>query len=209
MLDRIVLTGDFSRDNAPELTADLDAFNVSKVKFFTNALDTETYGLDAVLTWSQNFTGHDLSISYAANFNKLKPGAIQTSERLRGREDIYFDGRERAFLIASAPNSKMNLTFDYRYNKFNANLRFVRFDKLQLLDYNYADFDKYDPKITTDLTLGLQLGKNFSFSVGGNNLLNVVPNKSDAVNSESGGINEPVQMGFNGTYLFSKLSIKF
>ena len=207
--DRIVLTGDFSADNAPELTADLDAFNVSKVKFFTNALDTETYGLDAVITWSQNFTGHDVSISYAANFNKLKPGAVQTSERLRGREDIYFDGRERAFLIASAPNSKMNLTFDYRYNKFNANIRLVRFDKLQLLDYKYAEFDQYDPKITTDLTLGLQLSKNLSFSLGGSNLFNVVPNRSDAVNSESGGIYEPVQMGFNGTYLFSKLAVKF
>jgi iron complex outermembrane recepter protein len=207
--DRIVLTGDFSRGNAPELTADLDAFNVSKVKFFTNALDTKTYGLDAVVTWSQNFSGHDLAISYAANFNKLKPGAVQTSQRLRGREDIYFDGRERAFLIASAPNSKMNLTFDYRYNKFNANLRFVRFDRLQLLDYNYAEFDKYDPKVTTDLTLGLQISKNFSLSLGGSNLFNVLPDKSDAFNSESGGIYEPVQMGFNGTYLFSKISVKF
>ncbi|NEU09877.1 TonB-dependent receptor [Flavihumibacter sp. R14] len=207
--DRIVLTGDFSRENAPELTPDLDAFNVSKVKFFTNALDTETYGLDAVLTWSQNYSGHDLSVSYAANFNELKPGAIKTSERLQGREDIYFDGRERAFLIASAPKSKMNLIFDYRYNRFNANLRFVRFDKLQLLDYKYEEFDEYDAKITTDLTLGFLLNKNFSFSIGGSNLFNVLPNTSDAVNSESGGIYEPVQMGFNGIYLFSRLSIKF
>lgn len=209
--DRIVLTGDFSRDNAPELTATFDAFNVSKVKFFTNALDTKTWGLDAVATWAQNFSGHDLSVSYAANFNKLKPGTIKTSQVLSNRADVYFDDRERAFLVASAPVSKMNLTFDYRYDKFKANLRFVRFDRLKLLDYRYdlSDYDRYSPKITTDLTLGYQLSNNFDLSLGAANLFNVVPTKSDAVNSESGGIYEPVQMGFNGTLFFAKLAIKF
>jgi len=153
--DRIVLTGDFSRDNAPELTATFDQFNVSKVKFFTNALDTKTYGLDAVATWSQNFAGHDLSISYAANFNKLKPGSIKTSAILKGREDVYFDDRERAFLIASAPSSKMNLTFDYRYNKFNANLRFLRFYLLKLLYYpfRFSEYSTFHPKTPPPLTL--------------------------------------------------------
>ncbi len=209
--DRIVLTGDFSRDNAPELASTFDQFNVSKVKFFTNALDTKTYGVDAVATWSQNYSGHNIAISYAANFNKLKSGQIKTSTILAGREDVYFDDREKAFLIASAPKSKMNLTFDYHYTKFNANLRFVRFDRLQLLDYNYdlSNYDQYDPKITTDLTFGYDLNNHFNLTLGASNLFNVLPNESDAFNSESGGIYEPVQMGFNGTYFFGKLGIRF
>lgn len=208
--DRIVLTGSFTEDNSPEIAADLQRFNVGEVKFFTNALDTKTWGLDGVFTFSTPLSSNqNFSVSLAANVNKLEPGKIKTSPKLAGKEDIYFDDREKAFLIASAPNSKINLTFDYSYSKFNANLRFVRFDKLQLLDYNYAAFDKYKARITTDITLGYKLSKNFTLSLGASNLLNVHPSTSDAVNSESGGIYEPVQMGFNGTYYFTKLAVKF
>ena len=208
--DRIVLTGSFTKDNSPEIAADLQRFNVREVKFFTNALDTKTWGLDAVFTFATRFDNNQtFSASIAANVNKLEPGKIKTSPKLAGKENIYFDDREKAFLIASAPNSKINLTFDYRYSKFNANLRFVRFDKLQLLDYNYAAFDKYKARITTDVTLGYQLSKNFTLSLGASNLMNVHPSTSDALNSESGGIYEPVQMGFNGTYYFTKLAVKF
>ena len=208
--DRIVLTGSFTEDNSPEIAADLKRFNVGEVKFFTNALDTKTWGLDGVFTWATAFNGNqNFSMSLAANVNKLEPGKIKTSPKLAGKEDIYFDDREKAFLIASAPNSKVNLTFDYRHSKFNANLRFVRFDRLQLLDYNYAEFDIYEARTTTDVTLGYRFSKNLALSLGASNLFNVLPSTSDAVNSESGGIYEPVQMGFNGTYYFTKLALKF
>ena len=208
--DRIVLTGSFTEKNSPEIAADLQRFHIGEVKFFTNALDTETWGLDAVFTYATTFGyNQSFSSSLAANFNKLKPGNIKTSPKLAGKSDIYFDDREKAFLVASAPNSKVNLTFDYRYSKFNTNLRFVRFDKLQLLDYNYAAYDKYAARITTDLTFGYAFTKKVSLSIGASNLFNVHPSTSDAVNSESGGIYEPVQMGFNGTYYFTKLAFKF
>lgn len=207
--DRVVLTGDFTADNAPEIADDLEKLNVSVVKFFTNALDTKTLGLDAIITWTKQFGGdHNFSATLAANFNKLETGDIKTSPKLASRKDIYFSERERSFLIASAPPSKINLTLDYRIRKFNVNLRFVRFDRIRLQDYD-GDYDVFDPRIVTDLSLGYQVSKVFSFVLGASNLFNVYPNKQDATLTDSGGIYEPAQMGFNGTTFFGKLAFRF
>ncbi|KAA2242926.1 TonB-dependent receptor [Chitinophaga agrisoli] len=207
--DRIVLTGDFDADNAPEIATDLQNLNVSVVKFFTNALDTRTLGLDAIVTWSKRFTGgHDFTATLAANFNDLETGDVKTSAKLANRKDIYFSERERSFLIASAPPSKINLTLDYRIGKFNTNLRFVRFDRIKLLDYDGV-YDVFDPRIVTDLSVGYKITGNLSWVIGVTNLFNAYPNKQDAGLTDSGGIYEPVQMGFNGTYFFSRFSFRF
>jgi iron complex outermembrane receptor protein len=207
--DRIVLTGDFTEETAPEIAGDLQNLNVSVVKFFTNALDTKTLGLDAIVTYSKRLGGdHHLTTTLAANFNDLETGDIKTSDKLANRKDIYFSDRERSFLVASAPPSKINLTFDYRYRKFNTNLRFVRFDRIRLQNYD-LEYDVYDARITTDLTLGYQLTKALNFVVGVSNLFNVYPTQHDPTLTDSGGIYEPLQMGFNGTYFFSRLSFKF
>jgi len=207
--DRIVLTGDFTADNAPEIAADLDKLNVSVVKFFTNALDTKTLGLDAIVTWNKRFSGgHDFTATLAANFNDLETGDIKTSAKLAGRKDIYFSDRERSFLVASAPPSKINLTLDYRYGKFNTNLRFVRFDRIRLQNYDLV-YDIYDARIVTDLSVGYQIIPAVTWVVGASNLFNVYPTKHNANLTDSGGIYEPLQMGFNGTYFFSRLSFRF
>ncbi|WP_217607204.1 TonB-dependent receptor [Chitinophaga sp. GbtcB8] len=207
--DRIVLTGDFTAENAPEIAADLDQLNVSVVKFFTNALDTKTLGLDAIVTWNKRFSGgHDFTATLAANFNDLETGDIKTSAKLASRKDIYFSDRERSFLVASAPPSKINLTLDYRYGKFNTNLRFVRFDRIRLQNYDLV-YDIYDARIVTDLSVGYQIIPAITWVVGGSNLFNVYPTKHNANLTDSGGIYEPLQMGFNGTYFFSRLAFRF
>lgn len=207
--DRVVLTGDFDASNAPEIAGDLENLNVSVVKFFTNALDTRTLGLDAIVTYTTRLGGdHNLTTTLAANFNDLETGDIKTSQKLAGRKDIYFSDRERSFLVASAPPSKINLTFDYRYRKFNTNLRFVRFDRIRLQNYD-LEYDIYSAKIVTDLSVGYQITKALNFVVGVSNLFNVYPTRHDPTLTDSGGIYEPLQMGFNGTYFFSRLSFRF
>jgi iron complex outermembrane recepter protein len=146
-------------------------------------------------------------VSYAANFNEMELGDIKTSDKLKGKEDIYFGEREQYFLLASAPNSKMNLGFDYKIRKFNANLRFVRFGEVRLIDF-IDEEDIYSPKITTDLTLGLNLSNVFSLHVGSANLFNVYPDAQDT-ETETGGLWDAVQMGSGGAFYFARLGFKF
>lgn len=204
--DRIVLTGAFE-DTDPQIGAELQALNVGAAQFFTNAVDTRTTGVDIIAQYSTRLGGGDFKATVAANFNEMTIEDIKTTQKLGGKEDIYFGEREQYFLLASAPDSKINVTLDYTVNKFNVNLRFVRFDEVVLIDW-VGTKDVYEAKISSDLALGYQFTDNLRLIVGGSNIFDVIPTAQDT-ETETGGLWDPVQMGFNGAFYFAKLGFKF
>jgi iron complex outermembrane receptor protein len=144
------------------------------------------------------------------NFNRLDIDQVKTNDKLAGKEDIYFDLRERYFARAAAPNSKINLTFDYNKGKFGALLRFVRFGEVVLANWNYdeTDLDVYSPKVTTDVALRYAFSKQAALAIGVNNVFNVYPDRSLPSLTESGGAWDPVQMGNNGAFYYARLNIR-
>ncbi len=208
--DKIVLTGLFdSEDTALPAGArtELAKLGVGSAQFFANALNTNTRGIDAIISYNTLLGKGVFTTSLAANFNKMTLGAIKTSSLLPGTENYYFGEREKRFLLASAPNSKINLTLNYKIGKINTNVRFVRFDSVLLQDWLGRD-DFYKANYTTDLSLGYEICKGFNFVLGGSNLFNAFPTGQD-IETEGGGLYDSVQMGIGGAYFFGRLAMKF
>ena len=214
--DRIVLTGSFYSDD-DLIGGELAKLNIGAAQFFTNAVNTTSKGLDAILTHSTNFSGHqNLKFSVAANFNNMVIDKIYTNDKLEGKEGTYFGLREQYFLLASAPKSKLNFGVDYTRESFFANLKLTSFGKVELINWNDngdnivdpGELDTYNSRITTDLSVGYSL-KHFTFTIGGVNILNVYPDKNDPGLTESGGIWDAVQMGFSGAFYFARVGFKF
>ncbi len=203
--DRIVLTGAFD-DEDPDIGDDLKSVQVGAAQFFTNAIDTETLGLDVILTYTALVGLNRVRVSFAGNFNDMTLGTIHTSPKLRGKEDIYFGQREQFFLLASAPESKLNLTFDFSRDRYNASLRFVRFGQVTLIDF-LDEKDVYEAKVTTDLSVGFDLSRNVRLTLGGANLFDVYPTPQDT-ETETGGLWDAVQMGFSGAFYYARLGFK-
>jgi iron complex outermembrane receptor protein len=222
--DRIVLTGKFN-DKDPQIGSVLRSLRVSEAQFFANALaSTTTYGLDAVVKHAASLGKGQLNTALAANFNYMELGDINTSPKLAGKENIYFNKRERRFILAAAPPSKINLTFDYTIDKLGFMLRFVRFGEITLANKRYGQIkdvktgelfteseytDVYKPKVQTDLSVHYSFNKNIFVSVGGSNILNVYPDLLSPDVTESGGGWDPVQMGSNGAFFFTRVGFKF
>ncbi|MDP9958910.1 TonB-dependent receptor plug domain-containing protein [Chryseobacterium lathyri] len=210
--DRIVLTGNFTQDDDAigQILADN---HIDQAQFFTNAIDTRTKGVDVILSYTENIGSGKLSATLAGNYNEMEITKINTSEKLKGKEDVYLSARERAFILASAPKTKVNLNLNYKIDKFNANLQLVRFDKVKLIGYGGADdYQLYGAKVTTDLSFGYEFTKSFNLTIGSKNLFNRYPTLQTAHvdgNTESGGIFDPVQMGFAGRQAFARLNFKF
>ena len=133
---------------------------------------------------------------------------MKTSGVLAGREEDFFGVREQAFVKASAPRSKVNLTFDYQVGKWGALLRFVRFDKVTLYDFDPKPM-VYKARVTTDLTVSYALTPHVQLAVGSSNLFNVYPTMFNPQDTETGGAWDPVQMGSNGRFLFAKVQARF
>lgn len=210
--DRIVLTGYF----------DASALNigVDQAQFFVNGTDTKTTGLDIVLAWKKKIGDQSFGATLVGNINnmkieKVKNGALD--------EQTFFGEREKAFLLASAPDNKFGLNLNYAKKWFDAGLAFTRFSEVKLLDYqmyedvaDYGTFadqikaatDTYGVKIVTDLTFGFKLSDKLKLNIGSNNLLNVYPDQQDDW-VEAGGYWDAVQMGFGGAFYYARLGFKF
>lgn len=207
--DRIVLSGYFTNAEIPTLPS-----NVEQAQFFANAVDTKTKGLDIILTYAENIGSGKLTTTLAGNFNNMEISKVNAPASLTGLESIFLSEREKAFILASAPKSKINLNLNYKINKLTTNLQLVRFDKVRLIGYGGdTDFQDYDARITTDLSFGYEFSDKFSWVLGGKNIFNKYPtlqydHVSDG-NTESGGIFDPVQMGFAGRQVYTMLTYKF
>ena len=221
--DRIVLTGNFYSDD-PIIGPYLVANNVTAAQFFTNAVNTTTYGLDFVLNYTLQLSGDNrLNFSFLGNLNKMKVDKVTTDSLLEGKESSYFGPRDSAFLINSAPPYKMNFGVGYSHGKFSANVHFNFWSAMTFYDYDPKPY-KYDGSVTIDLSVGYNITKNIGITVGVLNLTNQYPKYDwnaypdadgdpdakgyDPYETESGGAWDAAQMGFDGTFLFAKIGIK-
>lgn len=210
--DRIVLTGYFDATSL--------GLNVDAAQFFVNGADTKTKGLDVVLAWKKKFGENAVGATLTGNVNHMEISKVKNGSL---DEQTFFGERDKAFLLASAPESKFGLNLTYDRKWFNAGLSFTRFSEVKLLDYqmyedvaDYGSFadqitaatDTYGAKIVTDLTLGFKLSKSLKLSVGGNNIFNIYPDQQDDW-VEAGGYWDSVQMGFSGAYYYTRLGFTF
>jgi iron complex outermembrane receptor protein len=209
--DRIVLTGNF---DAPEIE------NVEAAQFFANGADTETLGLDIVLSHKAILGQGTFTSSLIGNFNDMSITAVKNGPL---DEQTFFGERDKAFLLASAPKSKFILNLKYDINKFDVAVGLNHFSEVELLDFqtfedvaDYGTFedqiaaatDTYGSKITADLNLGYKISSSLKLNVGSNNLFNVYPDQQDDW-VEGGGYWDSVQMGFGGAYYYAKLNLQF
>lgn len=216
--NRIVLTGDFYNDD-DQIGDILQSLNVGSARFFANAINTSSNGLDLIASFS-NRLGDDqrYSITLAGNWNDMNIDQVNTSRELIGKEDSYLSNREKLFIVASAPKLKGNLTFDYRARRWGGNLRLTYFDKIVIEDY-IGTLDVYDARVTLDLSLSYDITPNLRWTIGGANILNAYPTAQKdfygpgpndyTAETEGGGLYDSVQMGFNGAFLFSRVGFRF
>ncbi len=238
--DRIILTNNFTGGNNAQLKAQLDAAGASTANFFTNAIDTRARGLEAVLSYDKRFLSkHSLRTVLALTFidNEVKNGAdgkpdIHASPILvsSGQLANYFNREDESRVEVANPKNKISLTFNYKYSKFGAMLRFVNFGKVIYLDpsidpANPGAFpmnafnnnqretldQEFSAKTVTDLSLSYQIVPELLFTIGANNLFDVYQD----IHTHSGNMSlgrfvysrRVQQMGFNGAYYFARLKL--
>jgi iron complex outermembrane receptor protein len=203
--DRIVLTGGFTGDD-PDIGAIITSQNLIEARFFTNAIDTQTRGLDVSVS---NRRGN-LTLAGALNLNETEVRRVNTAPGLAGREDTYFNKRERLFVEGSAPKTKGMVSADYRLPRWNAGARVTYFGELEAgtwtqIDDPDAPGQHYDARLSTDVHVGFSLPRNLELTIGGTNIFDVMPTDQDPAETENGAQWENVQMGINGAGWFVRL----
>ena len=215
--DRVVYTGQFSPsdDGSPgdELLKRLLAqANAGSATFFANAIDTESYGLDVVITHKANFKNSNLRTDFALTAGQTKQvGDIKASEILEdaGLVDTYFDETSRIYLEKAVPRTKMNLTFNYNINKFNVMFRSVYFGEVTEATNNVDNQQVFGSKIVNDLSLSFLATESLRLTIGSSNIFDTYPDRNIEANRSSGRFEysrRSQQFGAGGRFMFARMT---
>ncbi|MFD0844761.1 TonB-dependent receptor domain-containing protein [Flaviramulus multivorans] len=214
--DRVVYTGQFAGPGTgTELDNLLSQANASAASFFANAIDTESKGLDIVLTHKTDIgTNSRLKSDLSGTLSKTKKvGDIKASKVLEdaGLVGTYFPEDSRIYLEAAVPRTKVNLTNNLTTGKWNVFLRNVWFGEVSEATTNVANQQEFGSKLVTDLSFGYQASENLTLTIGANNLLDVYPDRAIEANRSGGRFDwsrRSQQFGIGGRFLFARLSFK-
>lgn len=209
--DRVVLTGNFT-PSTPELEQIFNNLNIQRARFFANAINTETYGVDFIMGYDVPLKDEWLlTNNLSGTFARTKLGKVNAgSGLLQGQEDIFFGPVDQGYLEKATPNSKVILTNNFSGNKMNVFLANTWFGEVTNPSSNPDNRQVYKSKIVTDLTFGYKFSDMMELTVGANNLFDVYPDKNiDALRS-SGRFDYPravTQFGFAGRKALARLSL--
>jgi iron complex outermembrane receptor protein len=218
--DRVVYTGQFKGPGTgTELDNLLSQANASAASFFANAIDTESKGIDIVITHDTNIGNNaKLKSDLSATFSKtVQVGGIKASEVLEnaGLVGTYFPEDSRVYLEEAVPRTKINLSNSLTTDKFNIFLRNVFFGEVTEATNNVIRQQVFGTKLVTDLSFGYKTSENLTVTIGANNLFDIYPDRaaqtfSDGGTNRSGGrfdwSRRAQQFGVGGRFLFARLT---
>ncbi|SQH78217.1 Outer membrane protein [Shewanella benthica] len=202
--DRIILSGSVDSDSSEEIAAILADTNADSARFFLNAIDSRTRGVDLVL--SQQFdlgSLGDLETNLSFSYNQTEVQDIHLPSILSGQQEDLFDHREEVNMTEGTPHNKGNIGFTHRYDDFTTNLRLSYFGSYTI-GYSSTDVT-YGDKWTTDISMRYQATAGLALSAGVQNLFDVYPDKRPEDNNFNGIFVYPLTnspFGFNGGYYY-------
>ncbi len=218
--DRIVITGNMARSNAlinTLLTEGGVDPSVTQVAFFTNAINTKTQGIDAVLSASPKLGEGTFEFTLAANFTRNEIiGTPKTTDKLPVTTfgNIFFNKLEESRIVVGQPQSKIAQSITYRNGGFNINLRATNFGEVAVWDNSHATStaldENFSAKTIIDGTVSYKY-KVTTLTLGGNNLMDIYPDKIKSLGNTSDGrfiySRNVSQFGFGGRYIYAALRI--
>jgi len=208
--DRIVITSNITDDRLKDPAIVGAGNEVESARFFANAIDTETKGVDLVVSYDWKLGGGNLNINLAGNYTETKITDFHFPQGLQTPQEEFFGPDQINIIETLSPKTKATLGLNYGIGKLNFLVRNTYFGQVTRDGYPFGGVQNFSPKVVTDISVGYDLTKNINLTVGANNVFDVFPDLQSYENSYYGVFKyAPVQMGTLGNYFFGRLNFTF
>ncbi|NNE35588.1 MAG: TonB-dependent receptor [Rhodothermales bacterium] len=213
--DRITFTENFVDEAVADFLLN-EGIDATGGRYFTNALDTRTTGLDVTGRVGRRVGNGRARVTVALTFsdtevtNTNDDGVIAAPEQLVGLNEPELVSRVRIgdFEVAQ-PNNKQNVQANYDHANFRIMARVVRYGSVTAINSNPDQDETFGSRAVTDVELGYVAKDGFHFAIGASNLFDVYPDKQLKSNSFNGifpydGFSP---FGFFGRFVYVRASI--
>ena len=213
--DRIVLSGNFIHASVRELLANNGIPGVSGARYFTNAIDTRTKGLDVVLNYGMDLRDAGL-LRFTGGYNQNETEVTRVSEtpaQLAAVSTALFDRVQRGLFERGQPRNSVRLTLNHAFRNLTTNVhssRFGKFTVFQTLATGEQD-QTFNAQWVTDVALSYKFPRGLNLTVGANNVMDSYPDTIIAPLQTRGiyMFSGQSPAGFNGRYGYVRAAIDF
>jgi iron complex outermembrane receptor protein len=219
--NRIIYSSNIS-GSLPEVRSILNSNNlrdVQSVRFFSNAINTRTKGIDLVFAGRWSIKKSLVEISLAAHLSRtVLYGTIQYAKNLPDNEsyrNLLVNREERNRVEDAYPRDKIIFNIIYSIGRWKLNTNFIRYGSVnQKANSTVNNPDEtLAAKIIAAFNIAFMLKSNVTLTAGAENLFNTYPDRVKyPQNSQSGLIMYNPNFspfGCNGGYYFLNMTIKF
>jgi iron complex outermembrane receptor protein len=189
-------------------------------RFFTNAIDTRTRGVDIVAQYARRVGAGLFRFTGGVNFTETEvtTDSVITPPQLTGLGETLFGRVERGRIERGQPRNSVNLSLAYTLDRLAVNLNNRRFGEVSVFgtapEGSPTNTDQtFGARWITDLDVGYRVTDRFTVAAGANNLFGVYPEQNfrsptGADNSNAGifPYNQISPFGFNGAFYYLRVS---
>jgi iron complex outermembrane receptor protein len=213
--DRIVLSETFVGPLVQNLIRPFGLQGDVRPRFFTNAIDTRTRGIDVVARYARDL-GNESSLRATAGFNNSRTRITRVSAnpaQLSQVNQVLLGRTERSRFEEAQPWTNFRVNGDYSRRQYSVSIQQARFgsywsrpDLSVPVGQSYAVSDqKFGVRWVTDLSVTRRF-EQVSFAVGADNLFDVYPDRIAITNPENQGGSRMFSpfspFGANGRFVF-------
>ncbi|KLJ00135.1 TonB-dependent receptor [Luteimonas sp. FCS-9] len=209
--DRIALSSNLTGDAVRALLESQGITGVNGGRYFTNAIDTRTRGVDVVGTYRWDLAAGSLDLTAGYNHSKTEitriadnPAALEAIGVDLERIDRVEAGRiEQGF-----PRNKLLLASTWNAADWGFSLSTTRYGSVRTTPNNPALDQKYGAKWLVDVSATYKPGDNWALTLGADNVLNEYPDENIFGNSTNGQFpySNLSPFGFGGAFGYAKIA---
>ncbi|MCC2607227.1 TonB-dependent receptor plug domain-containing protein [Planctobacterium marinum] len=186
--DRIVISEQLTRGLGSAILDDVLQNNgVQSAQFFLNAAETETKGVDLVISWFPDVPQGALDFTFAVNATDTQVVAVKPSGGLNDiDEQDLFGEQARSIIEEWQPASHAIVSANYQIHDWVFTASTNRYGRYRVIDADQSQ--RYSAKWLADVRASYQLSENTLLHAGINNLTNTYPDKNRIGQSRAGRI---------------------
>ncbi|MBU6404464.1 MAG: TonB-dependent receptor [Proteobacteria bacterium] len=212
--NRIILSGNLVGTAVQNYLTSVGIPFVSGGRFFTNAVNTRTRGVDVVGTYPvQLGDSSTLKFTGGLNYNKTTILSIAPNPPQLGLAGLtlpVIDRTNQGYITNSTPKDKVFLAADWSLGDWRVHGQATRYGTWTIYGSTPSGDQTYGAKVLLDASVSY-LWNNWDFTVGANNLTNQYPDKNNAANNFGGILTYPNSspFGFSGAYYYGTATFRW
>ena len=211
--DRIALSSNLTGDAVRLLLESQGIFGVNGGRYFTNAIDTRTQGIDVVANYGFDLGTGTLDLTAGWNYTdtevtRIAPNPAELEQAGLNLERI--DRTEIGRIEDGFPNSKLLLAGTWSLPSWDFTLAATRYGSVTTRPSDSTNDQTYGAKWLLDASAAYRLD-NWTITLGADNLLNEYPDENTFPNSTNGQFpySNLSPFGFNGAFAYAKIDFRW